>query len=190
MSQLSVIMPDDDNWQKCYQFVNFLLSEKINILWSTEPFSGISSEQHRYDRGTFLITHIPTPLLSLVHAAQERFDISPTQLDAVEDFVGSTLKPLRIAMYGGGGAPFNHARILLNSVFLSISSALRRLNRANCRSLICLECLAVGALPCKDSLIHLARSVAEKSKHLYKMVACISAHVLVPLMPQLYRTVL
>jgi hypothetical protein len=29
----------------------------------------------------------------------------------VEGFVGLPLKPLRIAMYGGGGAPFNHARV-------------------------------------------------------------------------------
>ena len=110
MSKLLVIVPDEGNWQSCYRYVNFLLNTGAVVLWATESFLGISDTNEQIiDRGTFLITYVPDPTLH--SSVQEHFDIVPTKLDSIENFVGLALKPIRIAMYGGGGAPFNHARI-------------------------------------------------------------------------------
>lgn len=112
MSQLSVIIPDKDNWQQCYQYINFLMNEGVSVLWATEPFSGIAaSGELLLDRGTFLIPDTSASSANIITMAQQRFNIVPTALKSVEGFAGLTLKPIRIAMYGGGGAPFNHARI-------------------------------------------------------------------------------
>lgn len=112
MSQLSVIIPDTDNWQQCYQYINFLMNEGVSVLWATKPFSGIAaSDELLLDRGTFLIPNMSASSANIVNMAQQRFNIVPTTLETVDGFAGLTLKPIRIAMYGGGGAPFNHARI-------------------------------------------------------------------------------
>lgn len=114
MPQLMALTADHQNWQQSYQCVNFLLKEGAAILWATDRFSAItvSGEAKTLDRGTFLITDmLSKTLFNWLHHAAQRFEVEFVKLESVQGFAGLPLKPLRIAMYGGGGAPFNHARI-------------------------------------------------------------------------------
>lgn len=114
MPQLMALNSDHQNWRRSYQCVNFLLKEGATILWATDHFSAftVSGEEKTFDRGTFLITEtLSKTLFSWLQHAEQRFEVEFVKLESVQGFAGLPLKPLRIAMYGGGGAPFNHARI-------------------------------------------------------------------------------
>lgn len=112
--QSLAIVPDTQAWPRSYRCVNLLLKEGFRLLWAQAPFTAISTTGARIvlAQGTFLVTGWPPgvgpdwPAL-----AGRRFGMEVLQLDGIEDFEGLPLHPLRIAMYGGGGAPFNHARI-------------------------------------------------------------------------------
>ncbi len=106
---LIAIRADNENWTQSYQCANFLLKEGAKLFWATEPFRAATpGGEQILDRGSFLISDAPDDWLS---AAEQRFGVKLLQVDSVEGFAGLQLKPLRIAMYGGGGAPFNHANI-------------------------------------------------------------------------------
>lgn len=114
MSHLIAIPASHDSWPQAYDAANFLLREGAQVLWATQPFDarrrdGVKSE---FARGTFLVTEVPTDdSPDWISIAKGRFRTDFFELDTVEDFTGLPIRPLRIAMYGGGGAPFNHARI-------------------------------------------------------------------------------
>jgi hypothetical protein len=83
-------------------------------MWAVQAFAAITSNGERRElaRGTFLITELPVDDAGdWLAIAGERFNTLFLELDSTQGFVGLPLQPLRIAMYGGGGAPFNHARI-------------------------------------------------------------------------------
>ena len=118
--QSLAIVPDAQDWPRSYRCVNLLLKEGSRILWAQAPFTAMSMTGKRIvlERGVFLVTEWPSgvgpdwPAL-----AERRFGVEVLRLDAVEDFEGLPLHPLRIAMYGGGGAPYNHARIFADLGF-------------------------------------------------------------------------
>ncbi len=108
-----IINSTAENWQGACRLVNFLLREGADIRWATAPFRaiGIDGEEYQYKRGSFLIADtysIPEPLLDV---APRRYEVAAQVIDDVSGFVGLQLRRVRIAMYGGGGAPFNHGRI-------------------------------------------------------------------------------
>lgn len=113
MSQLLIVNPQADNWQWACRMVNFLLREGAQVHWATEPFtaSTVAGKTLALDRGSFLITDTSALAPALLEAAQRRFDNVNQAIESVQGFVGLNLRPSRIAMYGGGGAPYNHARI-------------------------------------------------------------------------------
>ena len=121
MSQLLGLSANIDTWPQSYGCANFWLKEGARILWATRPFAGIKGREGRieFDRGSFLITQMPdSDGVDWTSLAEQRFGIEIHRLDSVEGFEGLPLNPLRIGMYGGGGAPFNHARIFAELGFL------------------------------------------------------------------------
>lgn len=113
MSQLMIVSPDTDTWAQSFACANFLLREGVEIVWATQPFQITKRDGSRQDveRGAFLITETPADGPDWLDAAARRYDVPFIAVDAVDGFEGVPLTPLRIGMYGGGGAPFNHARI-------------------------------------------------------------------------------
>ena len=108
MPQLIALTTTHQNWQNSYRYANFLLNSGVSIMWATGPFQAVtpSRAEQPFERGTFLITDKPSTI-----PAQEKFDVELVEIESVTGFAGLPLKTPRIAMYGGGGAPFNHARI-------------------------------------------------------------------------------
>ena len=109
MNQLLILAADQTNWPKAYHFANYLLKDGFTVYWATQPFQ---AAQTTFERGTFLITEVPDAFIpEWQQSLEDRFGMELLPVDAVENFAGLHLRAPRIAMYGGGGAPFNHARI-------------------------------------------------------------------------------
>ena len=113
MSAQFIVEQRADNWQRACRLINFLLRENAEIRWATEPFSAEATNGKPLvlERGAFLITGAGSVSPLRLEAALERYGVPATAVAELRSFVGLLLNPLRIAIYGGGGAPFNHARI-------------------------------------------------------------------------------
>ena len=113
MSQLFVVNSQTDDWQRACRLINFLLREGAEVCWATESFRATSTEGAEFElgRGAFLITDAACLPQSALEAAQQRYRCAAPTVASVSGFIGLQLQSPRIAMYGGGGAPFNHARI-------------------------------------------------------------------------------
>ncbi len=113
MSAHFIVEQREDNWQRACRLINFLLRENAKIRWATEPFraEATNGKPMVLVRGTFLITDAGTISPLRLQAALERYGVPATAVADLRGFVGFLLNPVRIAIYGGGGAPFNHARI-------------------------------------------------------------------------------
>ena len=113
MSQLFVVNSQRDDWQRACRLVNFLLREGAEVRWATEPFRATSTGGAEFElgRGAFLITDAACLPQSALEAAEQRYQCAAQTVENVSGFIGLQLQSPRIAMYGGGGAPFNHARI-------------------------------------------------------------------------------
>ena len=119
MSAHFIVERREDNWQRACRLINFLLRENAEIRWATEPFSAkaTNGKPLELERGAFLITDAGTISALKLQAALERYGVPATAVTDLRGFVGLLLNPLRIAIYGGGGAPFNHARIFVELGF-------------------------------------------------------------------------
>ncbi len=113
MAQMFIVGQHSGEWQRACRLVNTLLREGAEIRWATEPFRALAADGGTLDlaRGAYLISDLKRVPLQLLAAAQARYGIRAQAVDSIDNFVGLLLRPLRIALYGGGGAPFNHARI-------------------------------------------------------------------------------
>ncbi len=108
-----VVGQDSGEWKRACRLVNTLLREGAEIRWATEPFGARTADGAMLDlaRGTYLVSDLKLASLQMLEAAQARYGIYTQAVESIDSFVGLLLQPLRIALYGGGGAPFNHARI-------------------------------------------------------------------------------
>lgn len=114
MSKPVVLATGDSGWASSYACANFLLKQGASILWATRPFTAVARKGacKELERGSFLITEAGSDEgVDWIAAARTRFEVELLQVEAVEGFEGLRLQPLRIAVYGGGGGPYNHARI-------------------------------------------------------------------------------
>lgn len=113
MSDLLIIEVNENNWQRACRLSNYLLREGADIRWATEPFTALVADgtPRQLERGAFLIVDIAPVTEPMLAAAQKRYGVRAQAVTALEGFVGLALRQIRIALYGGGGAPFNHARI-------------------------------------------------------------------------------
>ena len=113
MTQLSIIDMTADNWQWACRLVNYLLREGAEIRWANESFRAIRADgtTKELPAGSFLITGMELGAELALEAAQRRYGAALAAIASAEGFVGHLLHSPRIALYGGGGAPFNHVRI-------------------------------------------------------------------------------
>ena len=121
MSRMFVLSEHSGEWQRACRLVNYLLREGAELRWATEPFKALTSEGQTLAlaRGDYLIADLKHVSQAMLNAAQARYGIQAQAVDSLRGFVGLLLQPLRIALYGGGGAPFNHARIFAELGFHS-----------------------------------------------------------------------
>ena len=108
-----IVEQREENWQRASRLVNFLLREKAEVRWATEKFSAEASNGKPLElqRGAFLITNADTISPRRLKAALDHYGVPAAAVADLRGFEGLLLHRLRIAIYGGGGAPFNHARI-------------------------------------------------------------------------------
>ena len=113
MSELLVIEQQPSHWKRACRLINFLLREGAELRWASKPFGATTTDGNTRDLppGTTLISEIKPLSRNMLAAVQQRYDIQAHAFTSLRGFAGQTLQPLRIAIYGGGGAPFNHARI-------------------------------------------------------------------------------
>lgn len=92
------------DWIKTYSFVNSLLKECIEILWNREGFyipiepvlcMGIKHAIGCYEE-------------NIINMYSRHYGMELNMEDCLPDGEVLQLKPLRVAVFGGGGAPFNY----------------------------------------------------------------------------------
>ena len=113
MSPAYLVAGSNDDWQSACQLVNYLLREGVDVRWATEPCRAnlADGQQRELARGSYLVASLESLSPAQLEAAQERSGMRLEPAASIDGFVGLKLHTLRIALYGGGGAPFNHARI-------------------------------------------------------------------------------
>ena len=113
MTQLAIIDQTTENWQRVCRLVNFLLREGAELRWATESFRAIRADGTAKElrAGSFLVTGMTLGTELTLNAALQRYGVDLEPIASVAGFAGHRLYAPRIALYGGGGAPFNHARI-------------------------------------------------------------------------------
>lgn len=89
------------NWRGAYRLANRLIEAGIPVYWALEPFT---AEGQTYPAGAFLLPEQPRATEAARSLQVELFRL--TQAPGVR---AQQLKQPRIALYGGGGAPYNHA---------------------------------------------------------------------------------
>ncbi len=111
-----IVRPDVQSWPAAFAFINRLLREGGRVLVSgADPSS-------RLPAGTFIIpTHdvglSPQPDEATLRRAADQAGVELARLDESASVIASLLRPVRVGLYGGGGAPFNHAAILATCGF-------------------------------------------------------------------------
>lgn len=103
------ITPTAGGWPNAYRFVNLGLRLGAEVSWVLGASEGFA-------RGDFLI--VPhASAATRVHGIADRMGIELHQASQAKDLKVLRLRPARVGIYGGGGAPYNHARILAESGF-------------------------------------------------------------------------
>ncbi len=113
-SQHWLVQPGSESWPAAFAFINRLLRDNVRVLVTgPDPSSSLPA-------GTFIIPMtpsydygLPTQLdQSALHRAAHRAGIELIPFAGSETLTATPLRPVRVGLYGGGGAPFNHAAIL------------------------------------------------------------------------------
>jgi Biotin-protein ligase, N terminal len=105
----------DDNWVAAYRLTSRLLRGGARVLVATDRLApdGLAP-------GTFVVPLSRSfdlwfdglPTAEEVHRAASDADVPLTPLDETDRLIAAPLRAVRVGLYGGGGAPFNHAAIL------------------------------------------------------------------------------
>jgi biotin protein ligase-like protein len=96
-------------WSQAYRFVNLVLRLDARVGWVLDPLEGFA-------RGDFLVEadELTGPR---VRALAELMALELHAVPRDQQPKTLQLKPTRVAIYGGGGAPYSHARILAECGF-------------------------------------------------------------------------
>ncbi|MCC6704042.1 MAG: hypothetical protein IT334_04135 [Thermomicrobiales bacterium] len=90
------------SWLDEVRFANQLLRQGVSVLWVQ---SGIDDPADP-PAGTYVVAESPG-----IAAQAQPAGIDLVAIDPTHSFVALPLRPIRIGLYGGGGAPFNHAGV-------------------------------------------------------------------------------
>jgi hypothetical protein len=104
-------------WVATTRFVNRLLRNGIRVLVVTESVS--------LEPGAFVVPNVPemdpellsVPAHTAIEEAARDAGVELRALGRDDAFIGRPLGLVRVGLYGGGGAPFNHAGILAAAGF-------------------------------------------------------------------------
>jgi hypothetical protein len=120
MSTALVFSVESEKWQKAYRLANTLLRGGISVAWTLESKANLPA-------GSFLVpletdawpfqNQVPHVRMAAMRAASAA-DVNVSNAD---DQIDPPLLPLsvpRIALYGGGGSPYNYYRIFSDCGFL------------------------------------------------------------------------
>lgn len=118
MESLGAYAVASNDWVTAYRFVNGLLRQGMRVLLTTEQSETVA-------RGTFLIplSRAFDPWFDGAVAADEirgdaaRNGVELAPIAASTRIVAAPLRLTRVGLYGGGGAPYNHASILTECGF-------------------------------------------------------------------------
>ena len=168
MSRLAVVLVTDvDCWVQSYACGNFLLGQGSSVLWASRPFAAEidRGERKQYEAGSLLVTAAPDDGVHWLSAARERFDAEFVDVRFVEGFEGLRLRPVRIGVYGGGGAPYNHARILSELGFLTDFVSPRDITGGRLSEFDALVVPGGGMLAMKGQLDPLGKEGCEAISH-------------------------
>ncbi|HWJ72280.1 MAG TPA: BPL-N domain-containing protein [Kaistia sp.] len=99
---------DGPLWSGAYRAANLLSRQGLQPLWSSRAFSGRRPDGSTatFPAGTIVVETSPADLPP--HFPSE-LDVEAVELATTEGLEALPVRPVRIAVYGGGGAPYNHA---------------------------------------------------------------------------------
>jgi hypothetical protein len=155
MNQVIAIEVSNENWPQSYACINFLLDHGFRILWATHPFSALISPGQRraLDQGTFVITEVPCRgTIDWLEAAETRYGPQLLRLSSTEGLAGLSLQLINVALYGGGGSPFNHARIFAELGFRPVFVSPQEIRQGKLAGFDMLVVPGGGALAMKGQL--------------------------------------
>ena len=101
-----------ETWLAATRAANLLVRQGCRVIWSTTGFSGLSAgRQVTFPQGSFLVVDGALP---------DAFPgVALVPLDTSPVVAGTVLRPIRIGVYGSGGAPYNHAAAFTAMGFLT-----------------------------------------------------------------------
>lgn len=108
-------------WIAAYRVANLLARDGFLPLWATRAFTAMTTtgETLSMEAGTVLLTGEDAARAPALVALADRFGIAPVALTDAAGASGVPLRPIRIAVYGGGGAPYNHGAAYAELGFLT-----------------------------------------------------------------------
>jgi hypothetical protein len=117
LSPTGYLVTANDDWVAAYRFANRLLRSGARVL--------VAVESTTIERGSFIVPLSPTfdPWFDReltaedVHRAATDAGLELSPLAGTDRIVAAPLRLTRVGLYGGGGAPFNHAAILAECGF-------------------------------------------------------------------------
>jgi hypothetical protein len=93
-------------WVNAYRAANLLAREGLSPVLAAKGFAGTtpSGGSESFEAGTIVVEGDLD-----AEALVSRFGVEAVALGSTKDVAGLPVRPVRIAVYGGGGAPYNHA---------------------------------------------------------------------------------
>jgi glutamine amidotransferase-like uncharacterized protein len=108
----TIVLPaGEGTWKAAYRAANLLSRDGRKPAWATQPFKGrtCAGEEIAFDAGTMVLESLQSGEVPSVAELKSRLGVDAIELAGAEDWGGSAIGSIRIAVYGGGGAPYNHA---------------------------------------------------------------------------------
>lgn len=111
MSAYIVLEATGESWCADYRAANLLARKGLGPVWATSGFSGTDPDGRTREiaPGAIVLGADQAERLGGVSAIAATLGVEPLALAVSGGVAGQEIRPIRIAVYGGGGAPYNHA---------------------------------------------------------------------------------
>jgi hypothetical protein len=105
-------LADGSRWAKAYRVANLLARRGLTPLWAKRSFDGVTPDGKSvsFSSGAIVVEGGADADIELAQLSS-KLGVETVQLVGLDDFEGLPVRPVRIAIYGGGGAPYNHAAV-------------------------------------------------------------------------------
>jgi hypothetical protein len=111
---------EEASWKSAYRAANLLARDGLAPVWATRAFRARTraGEDIAFHAGTIVLDGATTAKVHSVGQLKSRLGVDAIEIADTADWDGLPLGSIRIAVYGGGGAPYNHAAIYSELGFL------------------------------------------------------------------------